>query len=55
MIINIIGGKGNVDRQDTRIFNIVCYSQLIINQMEKCKWSFFKFNHYFQFTAINLI
>jgi len=27
-----------------------CYSQLILNKMEKCKWSFFKFNHYFQFT-----
>jgi hypothetical protein len=26
------------------------YSQLIFNQMEKCKWSFFKFNHYYQYT-----
>jgi hypothetical protein len=40
----------NVDTVSGNCFYIACYSQLIINQMEKCKWSFFKFNHYFQLT-----
>ena len=23
--------------------------------MEKCKWSYFKFNHYFQYTEVNVL